>query len=796
MTKRRIELAVVGMHCAGCAAAVERTLQQKVPGVISAVVNLAADSALVEYDVERTGPAQMADAVASVGYRLVLPAEGESAEDAEAEARRREQAIQRLDFRIGLLFTIPLFVLSMLRDLQVLGAGFHGSWLNWVFFLLATPVQFYTGRSFYRGAWISLRNRRANMDVLVALGSSTAYFYSVIVMLAPHAHPHVYFETAALIITLIKLGKLLEARARGRTSAAIRQLMDLQPAVAHVWDETTGERDVPATDVRPGATVVVRPGERIPVDGVVLDGHSAVDESMLTGEAIPAEKGPGDPIVGATINQQALLRVRATGVGAQTVLAQIVSLVRAAQGSRAPIQRLADRVAGVFVPTVLVIAALTFILWWILNGQFAAAMVRTVAVLVIACPCALGLATPTAIMVGMGRGATHGILFRSSEALETAHRVTTVMFDKTGTLTRGTPTLTDCIGLGDADPQDALALAAAAESGSTHPLARAVVSGARDRGLSVREPETVESVTGSGILARVAGRRVKIGRPGWFGDFTADASPAAGGFESSDEARRLTDALAADGKTVIWVGIDDRIVALLALADEEKPGAGDAVRELRKLGLDVMMVTGDARAAAQAIAGRVGIERVMAGVRPEEKEAVVRQAQAAGARVAMVGDGINDAPALARADVGIALSSGTDIALEAADVTLVRGDLAGVARAIELSRATMRTIRQNLFWAFFYNVALIPVAAGALHSLRNLPLVLRDLHPALAAAAMALSSVTVVSNSLRLSRLRLGRGPRAGGIWNVPGSSHRRGQSVAQQTIKTPSSQDESPGSR
>jgi Cu+-exporting ATPase len=738
MIKRRIELPVVGMHCAGCAGAVERALQQKVPGVLSAMVNLATDSAIVEYDAARTGPAQMAEAVAAAGYRIVLPAEGESTEDAEAEARRREQATQRLDFRVGLIFTVPLFLLSMLRDLHLLGAWSLGPSLHWVFFLLATPVQLYTGRSFFRGAWTSLRNRSANMDVLVALGSSAAYFYSVAVMLTPQAQPHVYFETAALIITLIKLGKLLEARARGRTSAAIRRLMDLEPAVAHLWDEKDGERDVPAGAVIPGQTVLVRPGERIPVDGIVLAGRSAVDESMLTGESIPAERGPGDTVVGATVNQQTLLRVRATGVGADTVLAQIVRLVRSAQGSRAPIQRLADRVAAIFVPAVLMIAALTFIFWWILTGQFAPAMVRTVAVLVIACPCALGLATPTAIMVGMGRGATRGILFRNSEALETAHRVTTVMFDKTGTLTRGAPALTGCVPLGGADLKETLALAAAAESGSAHPLARAIVAGARERGLDVPEPEAVEAVAGLGITARVAGRRVRIGRPEWF--------------EESGEARRQSDLLASMGHTVIWVSIDDRLAAFLTVADEEKPGAREAVDHLRRLGLEIVMVTGDAPAPARAIAGRVGIERVVAGARPEQKETAVREAQAAGARVAMVGDGINDAPALARADVGIALSGGTDIALEAADVTLVRGDLAGVARAIDLSRATMRTIRQNLFWAFFYNVALIPVAAGALHNLRSLPLILRDLHPALAAAAMALSSLTVVTNSLRLGR--------------------------------------------
>jgi Cu+-exporting ATPase len=742
MAQRRIELPVVGMHCAGCVGAVERALREKAAGVRSAVVNLAAETATIEYDPEQTDPARLAAVVAAAGYRLVLPAEGEAPADAEARARQREQRTQLSDFRLGLALTVPIFLLGMAHDLGRIGHGPAALAVSWALGLLAAPVQFYVGRGFYRGAWTSLRNRSANMDVLVALGSSAAYVYSVAALLGPGAHPRVYFETSALIITLIKLGKLLEARARGRASSAIRRLMDLRPALAHVWDETHGERDVPAEAVRPGQTVVVRPGERVPVDGVVIAGTSAVDESLLTGEPIPVEKGPGDAVAGATINQHALLRVRATGVGSDTVLARIVRLVREAQGSRAPIQRLADRVAAVFVPAVLGIALVTFVLWWILGGQFVPAMLRLVAVLVIACPCALGLATPTAIMVGMGRGATLGILFRNSEALETVHRVTTVMFDKTGTLTRGFPTLTHCAGLGAFGADDALVLAAAAETGSTHPLARAVVAGARDRRLALPAPEAAETVPGLGITARAAGRDVRVGKPEWFDPERPEWR----------EARRLTEAHAAAGRTAIWVAIDGIPAAVLAVADEERPDAADELRRLRRLGLEVVMVTGDAPAAAQAIAARVGIDRVAAGVPPEEKEAVVLRAQADGARVAMVGDGINDAPALARADVGITLGGGADVALEAADVTLVRGDLGGVVRAIDLSRATMRTIRQNLFWAFFYNVALIPVAAGALHGVTALPALVRDLHPALAAAAMALSSVTVVGNSLRLGR--------------------------------------------
>jgi Cu+-exporting ATPase len=758
MDRRQVELPVIGMSCAACAATVERTLRTKVTGTLSASVNLATETATVEYDADLVDLAAMAAAVDQAGYRLILPADAGD----EARARREEQQGQQRAFLVGLLFTAPLFLLSMLRDFHLLGGWAHAAWFNWLLFALATPVQFYTGWGFYTGAWKSLRNRSANMDVLVALGSSTAFAYSLAVLLFPSIGAHVYFETAAMIVTLIKLGKVLESRARGRTSAAIRSLMDLAPPRAHRIEADGSEREVGVADVDSGDILVVKPGESIPVDGVVVSGESAVNESMLSGEPLPVDKASGDQVFGATLNVHGRLKIRATHVGADTVHARIIRLVRAAQGSRAPIQRLADRVAAVFVPVVLLIALLTFAIWWIAGGSFVPAMIRLVAVLVIACPCALGLATPTAIMVGLGKGAAAGILFRNSEALEKAQRLTIVMFDKTGTLTTGKPVLTDWIPLAadSRDPDATLALAASAESASTHPIARAIVAGARARGLAIEEPAEATSISGFGMDARVGGHRVRVGKPEWFRDSGGGGTDAADAIaiEPAPAAFDHARLLAAQSKTVVIVAIDERLAGVLAVADQEKPNAAEAVAALAAQGVKAVMVTGDSEASARAIASRVGIAEVKAGVLPERKEAIVREAQQSGGVVAMVGDGINDAPALARADVGIAIGGGTDVAMDAADVTLVRGDLHGVARAIALSRATMRTVRQNLFWAFFYNVALIPVAAGLLHRVAWLPGFIRDLHPALAAAAMAFSSVTVVSNSLRLNRWHPSRG--------------------------------------
>jgi len=736
---KKVELPIVGMTCANCALTIERSLKRKVPGLISANVNFATERASVEFDSKLADLRVIADVVERAGYKAVLPSE----KDAEQEAREKEVRRERTAFWVGVGFTLPLFILSMSRDFGLVGAWAHQPWVNWLFLALAAPVQFFTGLGFYIGGFKSLRNRSANMEVLVAMGSSVAFFYSLAVIVVPLIAPgltigeHVYFETAAMIITLIKLGKMLEVMAKGRTSAAIRKLMDLAPKIAHVIDADGNEKDVPADQVRRGDVVIVKPGESIPVDGKVITGISSVNESMLTGESIPVDKKEGAEVFGATVNQQGLLKIKATGVGSETALAQIIRLVKAAQGSKAPIQRLADRVSGVFVPTIIGIAIVTFALWWGLGGEFVPAMLRMVAVLVIACPCALGLATPTAIMVGTGKGAQMGILFKSSEALETAHKLDTVMFDKTGTITEGKPVLTDWLPLDNGD--EGLVLAASAERGSEHPIAKAVVEGAKGKGAKLKEPRDFKAVSGFGVTATVNGKDVKVGKPDWF--------------KLNKGIKGKVEELASAGKTVMVVEVDGKVKGLLAVADEEKPSSHEAVASLKFLGLVPVMLTGDNERAAQAIAQKVGIDRVIAGVLPEKKEFYIKQYQKDGRRAAMVGDGINDAPALARADVGIAIGTGTDIAMEASDVTLVGGDLAGVAKAIKLSKATMRTIKQNLFWAFAYNVALVPLAAGVFAAVGLLPGFI--LHPMLAAGAMAFSSVTVVLNSLRLSRKRI-----------------------------------------
>ena len=612
--------------------------------------------------------------------------------------------------------------------------------------LLAAPVQFYVGWGFYVGGYKSLRNGIANMDVLIAMGSSAAYFYSLPVTIAlglgsQALGTHVYYETAAVIITLIKLGKLLEARAKGKTSAAIKKLMGLRPETARLVKEGQ-EIDVPLEEVVVNDLIIVRPGERIPVDGIIIHGKSSLDESMLTGESLPVDKQPGDEVIGGSINKQGRLQFEARRVGAETALAQIIRMVEEAQGSRAPIQRLADRVAGVFVPIVILIAAGTFLTWWlVLEAGFTAAMIRMVAVLVIACPCALGLATPTAIMVATGRGAQKGILFKNSQALERAHSLKTIVLDKTGTLTLGQPSVTD-IQTSDPGAGDwLLGLAASAESGSEHPLGEAIVRAALERGLLVGSPQEFEAQSGAGVLARVENQKVLLGNLRMMNQHRVDLN----GLE--EEAGRLQ----SQAKTVIWVALEDKAVGLIGVADTLKPGAREAVTEMRQLGLKVAMLTGDNQATAQAIAREVGIERLVAEVLPGEKAVQIERLQQEGeGLVAMVGDGINDAPALAQADVGIAIGTGTDVAMETADVTLMRGDLRSVPQAIALSQATLRTIKQNLFWAFFYNVILIPIAAGVLYPFETLPVLLRSLHPIMAAFAMAFSSITVVSNSLRL----------------------------------------------
>jgi Cu+-exporting ATPase len=747
---RKTTLPVTGMTCANCAATIERVLRKKVPGLAAAAVNLAAESVTIHYDGNAASLQDMAAAVERAGYRLVLPRPGVDPDRAAFMARRQEAEAERRAFVLGIVLSLPLLLLSMGCDLRVLDAGPHAGWMNWLFLLLATPVQFYTGWRYYTGGWKSLRAGSANMDVLVALGSSVAYFYSLAVLLLPQLSGHVYFETSAVIITLIKLGKWLEARAKSQAADAVRKLLDLAPDTAHRL-EGDQEKDVPVSALHKNDLVAVRPGEAIPVDGLVLAGRSAVDESLLTGESLPVDKQPDDKVVGGTINHEGWLKIKVTGVGADTMLVHMARLVQQAQGSKPPIQRLADRVAAVFVPVIIGIAALTFILWWAIGGSFVPAMIRLVAVLVVACPCALGLATPTAIMVGTGVGARLGILFRGGEALEQAHRLRTILLDKTGTLTEGRPAVANWDIAPDADlsQEEFWRLVASAESASEHPLARAVVAHARSAGTAVGEPADFEAAPGRGLTARVEGHSVQVGKAEWLESV---------GVECGGTRDRLAE-LERTGKTVIAVAVDGRFRGLVALADRRKPDAVEAVRALHALGLKVVMVTGDNERAAAAIARELDIDRVEAGVLPEGKLALVRRYQESGRLVGMVGDGVNDAPALAQADVGIALQGGADIAIEAADITLMKGDLSGVARSIWLSRSTLRTIKQNLFWAFFYNVCLVPIAAGVLHGVHALPALVRDLHPILAAGAMATSSITVVLNSLRLGRERFRGAP-------------------------------------
>jgi P-type Cu+ transporter len=731
----RIELPVRGMTCASCSATVERTLK-RTPGVVSAFVNLGNEKASVEYVPGLVTQAGLARAVKEAGYELVVAQAGESMEDAERAARTEDTRRQQRLLLIGVLFSVPLFLVSMAGDFFHLHVRFD--WLDWLLLALAAPVQFYVGRQFYVNGFKSLRNGSANMDVLIALGTSVAFGYSVLVTLGIGVG-HVYFETAAVIITLVVFGKFLEARAKGHTSEAIKKLMGLRPRTARVLRAGV-EFDVPVDEVLIGDSVLVRPGEQFPVDGVVVEGRSAVDESMLTGESLPVEKSPGAQVIGATLNKLGALKFEATRVGAQTALAQIIRLVEQAQGSKAPIQRLADRVSAIFVPTVLAIAALTFVVWFfVAHESLDLALLMTVAVLVAACPCALGLATPTAIIVGTGRGAELGVLFKTSAALERAGRIQVVVLDKTGTITKGNPTVTD-VEAGSEGEAEILRLAASVERGSEHPLADAIVTAARGRGLPLQDVQRFAAIAGHGVEGTIAGKHVLLGTL----KLMSERAIVLNGF--GDTVARLQ----AEAKTAVVVAIDNSAAGVIAVADTIRPESRSAVLALKQLGIEVVMLTGDNRRTAEEIARQAGIDRVLSEVLPQDKAAKIRELQAAGKSVAMVGDGINDAPALAQADVGIAIGTGTDVAMAAADVTLISGDLGGVVRAIRLSRQTMRTIKQNLFWAFIYNLILLPVAAGVLRPF-NGPM----LDPILAAAAMAFSSVSVVSNSLRLKTIKL-----------------------------------------
>lgn len=728
----KAELKIEGMSCAACAARVEKGLS-KLPGVEKVNVNLATEIATVEYQPAQLGIEDLVGAVTRVGYGArplssTRPDTGE--EDEPGELRQRKRL---LVFSAVLSFPFIIMMFGHLFGMAVPG------WLTsfTTQLLLATPIQFIAGFPFYRGAYTALRNGSANMDVLVVLGTSAAYLYSVGAAYFTR-HPHLYFEVSALLITLILLGKYLESLAKGRTSEAIRKLIGLQPKTARVI-RGGEEMEVPVTEVAVGDTVIVRPGERIPVDGKVVEGYSAVDESMLTGESVPVDKQTGDSVSGATVNKFGVLKVKATRVGRDTVLAQIIRVVEEAQGSKAPIQRLADVVAGYFVPVVVAIAAATFAVWYwgIDAGNFSRALLNATAVLVIACPCAMGLATPTSIMVGTGRGAENGILIRGGEHLERTHRINTVVLDKTGTITTGELQVTDMITAERYANQknQLLNWAAQVEKQSEHPVAQAIVRGALERvpGLTVAEPTEFTAVPGKGVRAVLEGKKILIGTRRFLQEEGVDLKPLL----------PMVDEMEAEGKTTVLMAVDQVLAAALAVADTVKEHSAEAIQELRNLGIEVWMITGDNRRTAAAIAGQVGIDNVLAEVLPEDKAREVQRLRDKGRIVAMVGDGINDAPALAMADVGIAMGTGTDVAMEAADITLMRGDLRAIVTAIRLSKATMRNIKQNLFWAFVYNTVGIPLAAAGL------------LSPVLAGGAMALSSVSVVSNALRLKRVRL-----------------------------------------
>lgn len=739
-TIQTLTLPVEGMTCASCVARVEKALTN-VEGVRAAAVNLATEKARIEFDPAVVNIEKLRAAVSDAGYSLHVPGD-QAAPTADGEDRHAATMRQLTkELILSAALTVPVMVLSMasMLDSYARWSPLSLDETNKVLLLLTTPVLFVSGKRFFKGFWSALKHFSADMNTLVAVGTGAAFAFSTVAVLFPdwldHAghRGHVYFDTTATIITLILLGKFLEAKAKGRASDAIRKLMGLQPASARIVSDGV-ERDIPLAQVLAGDTVIVRPGERIPVDGVVLNGVTTVDESMVTGESMPVEKSSGDKAIGGTMNNSGSITIRATAVGKDSLLSRIAALVEEAQGSKAPIQNLADKIASVFVPIVIAIGMITFALWFFLAGAgFTTALVHSIAVLIIACPCALGLATPTAIMVGTGRGANLGILIKNADSLERAHRIQTIVLDKTGTITEGKPVVTDVIAFDGFEREKILKYAASLERKSEHPLARAIVEHAGENDIQLAEPEAFQSLTGFGVAGVIHGLPVAVGNAALLKEYAIHLKGS----------ENLLERLSVEGKTVILVAIDSEPAGVIAVADAIKPTSREAIMRMKELGFDVVMITGDNARTAKAIGEQTGVHRVIAEVLPQDKARHIQSLQAQGRTVAMVGDGINDAPALARADVGIAMGTGTDIAMDAADITLMRGDLKSIVEAIRLSSATLRTIRQNFFWAFVYNIVGIPLAAFGL------------LDPMIAAAAMAFSSVSVVGNSLRLKRRRI-----------------------------------------
>ena len=711
----------------------------KEEGITEVSVNPTTGKTLVKYIPTLTSQLEIRNRIKKSGFEAIV--QGDIAEDAEGKAREEEIKKQRKLLILGIIFTLPLFLMSMLRDLGIIPEAIGMQiWFNWVMLALATPVQFIVGWQYYEGAYKAIRSGSANMDVLVALGSSVAYFYSLPIVFG-FFHSHVYLETGAVIITLIRLGKFLEARAKGKTSEAIKKLLSLKAKTATLLKDGK-EIEVPVDEIKTGDVLIVKPGEKIPVDGVVTEGFTAIDESMLTGESLPVEKKIGDPVIGSTLNKMGMIHFEATKVGKETALAQIVKLVEEAQGSKAPIQKLADQVSAVFVPIVILVAATTFAIWYffppvtLAHGQdlLTRALINMVSVLVIACPCAMGLATPTAVMVGTGKSAEMGILFRSADALERAGKVTTVILDKTGTITKGQPEVKTIVSLDKSySENEILRIAASVEKGSEHPLGEALIAESGNRNLKLTDPGKFTAIGGKGVTSIIGTKAVAIGNLRLMQDQKIDTS----------QLPKVMEEMENDAQTAIIVAIDGKITGVIGIADTVKENSVQAISDLNKMGVETIMLTGDNARTAKVIGNQVGVSSVIAEVLPGEKAQAVKDYQKNGKIVAMVGDGVNDAPALAQADVGLAIGTGTDVAVASAPVTLMSGDLGGVVKAIALSKKTLRTIRQNLFWAFFYNVILIPVAAAGL------------LNPMLAAGAMAFSSVFVVTNSLRLRKAKI-----------------------------------------